>query len=310
MKKKVILAAAVCTALMSMSGCSFGFIGGSAVTYDNADKYTAGDREFSEAIDQLDVDWSSGRVTVTAADVSTVSVKDTTKADLDDDLKVHTWAEDGTLHVRFCKSGERYTGKEDKTVEITVPKSSVCRDVNIDVSSADVFCQGLSAEKACLDASSGNMEYIGDAGSFTADSSSGNITFSGEAKSIRADSSSGDVSITQKGSSDSIVVDTSSGEIKIDAEKADSLDLDSSSGDKVIRLAHIPADTVIGSSSGEVTMYLPEDADLEADISVSSGDVSFELPMTKNGDSTYICGNGKNKLKIDTSSGDVKILKN
>ena len=310
MKKTVVLSLVICAFLMCLSGCSAGFIGGTSVSYDNADKYAPGDREFSEAIDELDIDWVSGRVTVTAADVSGVSVRETTKAKLDDELKVHTWAEGSILHVRFCKSGERYNRDEDKTVEITVPGDTVYKNVKIDVSSADVSCTGLDAEKADLDASSGNMEYSGNADSFTADSSSGNISFSGEAKSIKADASSGDVVIEQKGSSDSIAVDTSSGNIKIDAGHTGSLELDSSSGSKEVRLAEMPASTVIDSSSGTVTMYLPGDADFEADISAGSADVSFELPMTKNGDETYICGSGENKLRIDTSSGNVKILKN
>ena len=309
MKKTVILAAVICAVLMCFSGCSAGFVGGTSVSYDNADKYAPGDREFSETIDELDIDWVSGRVTVTAADVSGVSVKETTKAKLDDELKVHTWAEGSILHVRFCKSGERYNRDEDKTVEITVPGDRLYKAVKIDVSSADVSCTGVNTEKAYLDASSGDLEYSGNADSFTADSSSGNISFSGEAKSIKADASSGNVTIGQKGSSDSIAVDTSSGDIKIDAGYTGSLELDSGSGSKEIRLAQMPAKTTIDSSSGSVTMYLPENADFEADISTGSADVSFELPMTKNGDQTYICGSGENKLKIDTSSGDVKILK-
>ena len=291
MKNNIIIAALALAAMVCLCGCSVGFINVNGVRYSDADKYTPGDREFSETIDTLDIDWSSGGVKVTAADVSVVSVKETTKAQLEDELKVHTWAEGSTLHVRFCKSGESYDKNEPKTVEITVPKAAVFEGVNIDVSSADVTCEGVSAKAVSFD------------------SSSGNITFSGEAGKITADSSSGDITLTQKGSCESISIDTSSGSADIDAQSVNSLTLDTSSGLGSIKLAEMPSDVNIEASSGDMTLRLPETAGFKATISTSSGDVSYELPMTKEGEETYICGDGSSKLSIDTSSGNVKILK-
>ena len=121
-----------------------------------------------------------------------------------------------------------------------------------------------------MDASSGDMTYNGDAESFTADTSSGNIGFSGKAADINADSSSGDVFIKQAGNAKSISVDTSSGNVKL---------------------------------------YMPQECGFTANISTSSGDVSYDMPLTKNGDETYVFGNGECSLDINTSSGDVKILK-
>ncbi len=309
MKNNIIIAALALAAMVCLCGCSVGFINVNGVRYSDADKYTPGDREFSETIDTLDIDWSSGGVKVTAADVSVVSVKETTKAQLEDELKVHTWAEGSTLHVRFCKSGESYDKNEPKTVEITVPKAAVLEGVNIDVSSADVTCEGLTAKSAALDSSSGNTVFSGSADSFTADSSSGNITFNGEAKKIKADSSSGDITVTQKGKCESISIGTSSGDADIDAQSVNSLTLDTSSGLGSIKLAEMPSDVNIEASSGDMTLRLPETAGFKATISTSSGDVSYELPMTKEGEETYICGDGSSKLSIDTSSGNVKILK-
>ncbi len=310
MKKMMIIAVLTVIAAACLCGCSVGFINGSSVKYDNADKYTAGDREITDKIDRLDIDWVSGKVTVSADSGSSVRVTETTEADLDDKLKVHTWAEGSTLHVRFCKSGERYELEEVKSLEITVPEDTVFKSIDVDTSSADVFCDGITAENAVMDASSGNMMYNGDADSFKADTSSGGIGFSGSAEKISTNSSSGNVSITQTGSADSISVDTSSGDMDIDCEYTKKLQADSSSGGKVIRLAQMPEETTLDSSSGDVELYLPEDAGFTAEISTSSGDVEYELPLEKSGEDTYVCANGEAGLSISTSSGNVKIMKN
>ena len=307
MKKGIIFGALISAAMICISGCSAGFVNSSAVKYSNADKYTAGDREITDKIDELDIEWPTGTVNVSTSDNRTVSIKETTKNEIEDKYKVHSWAEGSTLHIRFCKSGERCD--EDKTLDISVPKDIEFKDINVDCSSADVTFEGLSSETVSMDASSGNMTYNGNADSFSANTSSGNIGFSGKASTITTDCSSGEVSIEQKGKSDSIDVDTSSGDINISAEHTDKLSIDSSSGDKVIRLAEMPSDTSIEASSGSVELYLPENADFTAEIDTSSGDVDYDLPMTKKGDDTYICGSGTNELSIDTSSGNVKIMK-
>ena len=306
MKKSIIFAALVSAAMMCLCSCSIGFINGSAVKYSNSDKYTAGDREISDKIDELDIEWPSGKVTVSASDNETVSIKETSKNELEDKYKVHSWADGSTLHIRFCKSGERCD--ENKTLEISVPEDTEFKAINVDSSSADVTIEGLSSKEVSMDASSGNMTYNGSTDSFTADTSSGNISFSGEASDISAECSSGEVFIDQKGKSESIYAETSSGDIELSAEYTDELQAESSSGDKVIRLAEMPSDTSIEASSGNIKLYLPEDAGFTAEIDTASGDIDYEFPMKKTGDETYVCGNGDSKLSIETSSGDIELL--
>ena len=308
MRIKTIAAALIGAALMSLCGCSVGFVDAVSVKYDNADKYTAGDIEITDIIDTLDIVWPMGRLDVAAADSEGVSVKETTKGSLDDKERVHTWQEGSTLHVRFCRSGERYSG-EEKQLKITVPKSDTLSNIKINVSSADVSCTGLTAGAAELSASSGDVSFEGDASSFICESSSGNISFSGVAEKISTEASSGDIFITQKGTADIISAETSSGVITIDAEQANKLWAESSSGDKGITLGHMPQSVSLKSSSGDVKLTIPEGSSFDASISTSSGDVSYQLPMSKTGDKSYTCGSGGNKLDITTSSGDVQILK-
>ena len=60
------------------------------------------------------------------------------------------------------------------------------------------------------------------------------------------------------------------------------------------------------STSGNVTLSLPEDTGFTAHLDTTSGDITYELPLEKKGD-TYICGDGSSKINIDTTSGDIAI---
>ena len=308
-KVSFITAAAMAVSMMGMCSCSFGFFNSASIgTYENADKYTAGDLETNEKIESVDIEWATGTVDVITGDSDKVTVTETCKGDLSEKEKVHTWVNDGVLYVKFCASGEKVTNSEKK-VEITLPKGTELEKFSAEASSGDMTVDGISAKSTYMEASSGDVSFSGDAGKFSAETSSGNIRFSGEADTISTEASSGEVVIDQSGDSKSISAETSSGEIEINADSTDKLSTESSSGDHTIKLGEMPSDTVIDTSSGDVELYLPEDSEFKATIDTSSGDVSYELPLTKTGDESYTCGSGNNELSIETSSGDVKIRK-
>ncbi len=303
---QIIAVAAV--AMLCLTGCAVSI--GFGYSYANADKYIAGDREITEQIHTLEIDWPSGAVTVRADSVETVTVRETTKAQLSDSEKVHTWVDGDVLHVQFCKSGSNYRKKEPKTVEITVPESVQLENLNIDVASADVDCSGLTANAAHMDSASGDLIFDGNADSFKGNAASGAISFTGRSDRIQATTASGRIEISQSGQSALIDAHATSGAVHIDAEQADQVKTDTTSGKQEIRLQAVPQETALDTTSGTVTLYLPEQADVSATVSTTSGDVNYELPMTKTADNTYVCGSGANSLKIHTTSGDVSILKN
>ncbi|MBR5405036.1 MAG: DUF4097 family beta strand repeat protein [Oscillospiraceae bacterium] len=310
MKMMTKTAAFLGAALFCLSGCSARFItAGTGVKYKNAEKYTAGDCEITGKIDALDIDWPSGSVEVKVSDGDTVTVKETTKADLEDDLKVHSWADGSVLRVRFCKSGTNYRKSESKTLEITVPEGTLFETVTADTASAELTCTGLKAKTVDLDAASGTLRYTGTADTFRADAASGNVVFSGEARVIKTDTASGNVTVDLTGRNESISADTASGKMNISAEQPGKISADSASGDQSFRLNAVPQEMNLDSASGDVCIYLPEDAGFTADISTASGTVQSEMPLTKSGNGTYTCGSGGSKIEVDTASGDVSIMK-
>ena len=75
----VVLACAVVITTTGMFNTSG--IGG----YANADQYTAGDTELSGKVQNLDINWTSGKVTVVYHEGNTVSLKETANRSLSED---------------------------------------------------------------------------------------------------------------------------------------------------------------------------------------------------------------------------------
>lgn len=278
--------------------------------YDHGDSYTAGDFETSSEVTALDIDWSSGFVNVSYHDKDTVSVTETCNVELKDSQKVHTWLDGKTLHIRFCKSGESFNlTNAEKKLDVKLPKNTKLEKLSYDGSSAEATFEEITAADFSIDTSSGDITLSGcSANTFDIDSSSGDIILSqtGETEKLSADSSSGSLTVDAEKIGE-LKADTSSGEMKFNIASADKVTTDSSSGDVELRLGAMPAETDMDASSGDITLYLPKDASFTADIDTSSGDFDSEFSLSKKGD-TYVCGEGTNKLDIDTSSGDVKIF--
>ncbi len=287
-----------------LSGCAINY------TYNNSDKYMAGDRVVREQIDSIDINYLSGDVVFSTDTSNEISIKESSNKELDDDRKVHTWVDGGTLYVKYCASGSNldFTHVEKK-LEITVPKELKLSMLKSGMSSGSFMASGVNADAVDIDASSGSIDL------------------NCEARNIELSVSSGDVHLKQNGSSDSITLDASSGRIMADIEKSanlgvsvssgssiinaiaiDDVRYDASSGDMSLSMAEAPKNSSFEASSGKMGIVLPEDADLSVDVNTSSGDFDYELPFEKTGES-YKCGTGVNKMKISTSSGDVSIKK-
>ena len=306
-KTGLITLAMAAAAAFCFSGCSIGNF------YSNADKYTSGDREITEEIKQIDVNWSSGSVDISRHDKNTVSISESCPDKLEDSKKVHTWVDGKKLRVQYSKSGESFMFKSyDKRLEIKIPKNMKLDDINFDGSSSDITIEDMESEHIRIDVSSGDVK-VSDctAKTIDADSSSGNVTIvqKGESDSISADTSSGKVKITAE-KVGKISVDTSSGKATVDVREAKNVSVDTSSGNAELSFEEkVPNRTKIDTSSGDVEISVPEDADFEAEVDTSSGDVDTDMSMSRDGD-TYTRGSGGNKMSIDTSSGDVRFMLN
>ena len=279
--KGLIGIAVLAASLLCMSGCSLALK--TNYVYKDGDKYTAGDREVTEKIDAIDIDYMSGEIALVGSVDEKVSIKETSDKQLDDKRKVHTWVEGSTLHVRYSASSKGLDlNKLNKKLEITVPKEVKYSNVKIKASSADMNVGGLTV-------SSGNV----------------NLKQTGNSSDIILGTSSGDIEADMD-TVDSLNASASSGKLILNAKKIKELSTITSSGKNEFRLSEAPEKSDINASSGDVTIYLPEELNLTADITISSGKLYYEQKFSKDG-KTYVCGNGPDKMKINTSSGDIDI---
>ena len=304
--KGLVGIAVLAASLLCMSGCSFALK--TNYVYKDGDKYIAGDREIAEKIDTIDVDYMSGEIILAGSVDEKVSIKETSEKQLDDKRKVHTWVEGSTLHVRYCASSKGLDlSKLNKKLEITVPKEVKYSNVKIKASSADMNVGGLTSENVKINASSGDVIADVEADNISIDVSSGNVNLkqTGNSSDIILGTSSGDIEADMD-TVDSLNASASSGKLILNAKKIKELSTVTSSGKNEFRLSEAPEESDISASSGDVTIYLPEELNLTADISVSSGKLFYEQKFSKDG-KTYVCGNGSNKMKINTSSGDIDI---
>ena len=291
-----------------MSGCSL--VAKTSYIYEKADKYTAGDREIKESIENIDIDYMSGNVKVIGSDSDSVSIKETCNIELDNKRKVHTWVDGNTLYVRYCASANRLDlSNLKKQLVIELPKSVDLNDVKVEVSSADVKCSDLVAQSVNIEASSGDVTVDMEANIFKIHASSGNIflTQHGNSENINLDSSSGNIDVIMD-NADKVSASASSGCVTVDAGVVKEFKARMSSGDGQFSFKDVPENMDIEASSGNVTIYLPEAADVTADFSVTSGKVNYEQAFSKEGES-YVCGSGENTMRVETSSGDINVKK-
>ena len=220
MKTKKALLIMGCMAVL-MLGALTGCTNYMSYTYDNSEKYVAGDQVITDMINNLDIDYVSGDVHLSVGSSNEVTVKETVNKEIENDLKVHTYVDGDTLYVRFCKSTSGIVSLDaSKKLEITIPSDRILKSLKIDVSSGDIYADGIDSESVNIDTASGDTTMnAGSVEKLNYDAASGNGKFSFDAtpKDSLFDAASGDVSISIPESSDLTVnVDTASGDFTYD----------------------------------------------------------------------------------------------
>ena len=75
MLKRFIYTALFVAAFICLSGC--GLMIGSNYIYKDGDKYTAGDREIKDKIENINIDYMAGNVKLIGSDSDIITVKET-----------------------------------------------------------------------------------------------------------------------------------------------------------------------------------------------------------------------------------------
>ena len=302
MKKLALILSAA--AMVCAAGCA-----NPAVAYEHADQYSAGDFKTDSAITALDIDWTSGSVTVAHHDQKNVTVTETCNVSLRDDQKVQTWLDGSTLHVRYCKPGTNFNLSDaKKELEILLPNGMELDTLDCDCTSADTTISDISAKTIAADVTSGILQLSGcSASDFEIDSTSGNVTVDqkGSADTLKVTSTSGKLLITAE-TVKTLNLHSTSGDTELSVQQSDSVSAGSTSGNETLHFGAVPASVDIDTTSGKAALFVPDSADFKATVDTASGKFDSDLSLKKD-DDTYTAGSGSNQIKIETTSGDIVI---
>lgn len=295
----LVLAAA---AIMAVSGIFGGSIGG----YANAEKYTAGDTVITDEVKNIDVNWTSGKVTVAYHAENTVTVSETAGRELKEDQKLRWWMDGDTLRIQYAKNGFRINWDLEKELTLTLPEGIRLETAEISLTSGIVDIPEMAAETLKVEVTSGEIKAKAEAkkAKFQATSGVIGVDMAGETEKLEIEATSGKINAKAE-KADEVRISATSGAIEASVKESKKTDVSTTSGKIKVTLYKMD-ELNISCTSGTVTALLPAEPGFTADVSQTSGDFSSSLAMT--GDKNrHVCGDGSGSVKISTTSGDVRI---
>jgi lia operon protein LiaG len=190
--------------------------------------------------------------------------------------------------------------------------SNVDGDISVDVQAARVTTEHTRG-RLTLDTGSGGVSVTGAEGEVSLDVGSGGVTVSGvRGPSLRIDAGSGSV----RGSDIDVrelVADVGSGGVRFERIKAPRVKLDAGSGGAELDLLADIDDVTIDTGSGGVTIRLPAAVGAEVEIETGSGGIDSDFPVQMNKwERNYLrgkIGDGKGRIRIESGSGNVRLVK-
>jgi hypothetical protein len=164
-----------------------------------------------------------------------------------------------------------------------------------------------------LDAGSGGVEITDMTGDLRIDNGSGGTTLDGvRGGTLNMDIGSGSlrgrsIEVTE------LVADVGSGGVRLSGVKTPKLHLETGSGGSDVELLSSPDDVSIEAGSGGVTLRMPASTNAMVDIETGSGgiDTDFEVKMSRVERRALrgTIGSGKGRIKIESGSGTVRLMK-
>ena len=312
--------------ILTLALCLCDAAGWTGISLARAESYAVGNAEISGTVRNLDIEWTSGAVTVAYHSGNTVLLEEKSDKALREDEQLR-WCLDGdTLRVRYMKKGFSLFRSVTKELTVTLPEGISLEDVRIEATSATLRIPAMTAEKLKLNVTSGDIFAAANARKVSADATSGDmeLRLGGEAREIDIESTSGNTLLEAESAkavrikatsgtlraavktADEVEIKTTSGLIQAMIGQAETISLKSTSGDIQLKAARFGT-LSIGTTSGDVKAALAAEPGFTARFHTGSGKISHDLPLAKQG-KDYLCGDGSAKLEIKTTSGDITLL--
>ena len=242
--------------------------------------------------------------------------------------------EDGTFNddggggghtVRISSRGRGLEAHADLTIAVpkgqrisvylgvgAVTATNVDGDITLDVAAASVSTEKTRG-RLKLDTGSGSVTVADAEGDVDLDTGSGDVTVTNvKGSKLVVDAGSGELT----GSGITVArleMDLGSGGARLSDIHSGDIWLDSGSGSVDLGLAEDIESMTIDSGSGSVTLRIPASLGAAIDIDTGSGGIESELPLTithrSSSHLTGSIGDGVGRLRVDSGSGKVRLLK-
>ncbi len=232
----------------------------------------------------------------------------------------------GGHRVRIRGSGSGLEAWADLTVE--VPDG---RDFALYVAVGAPDVRGVKGTLR-IETGSGSVAATDVGGSLTVDTGSGSVRVTGMDGILAVNTGSGGVELHDV-SGERVEIDTGSGGVRGSGVRAEQLRVDTGSGGIRLEQVSVPdiyLDTGSGSveaellvdvtrldvdtGSGSVTIHAPKDLGAEVDIETGSGGIDVDFPVqvrkVRRDLLTGTIGDGNGRIRIDTGSGGVHLIRN
>lgn len=301
------MAAAIVLAMSLVTGASAG--------KNEKTVYNTGNAVLTVPVDELDIEWAAGSVTVQTHRKDTIEIAETAGKELSTDEQMHWTVEKGELKIVYQKPGmgkgfsisSLFGAFSGKDLTVTLPETLVLRKVGIESASAPVSGVFNTAE---LDI----------------ETASGAVRAQTGAADIEVETASGKVELTHSGTADKVGIESASGAVEAVLGMVGSFEGETASGKMDVRMEGFSRECkfetasgkidasfgVLGkklgieSASGNITLTVPEDAGFTARFSSFSGKIECGIPVKTSG-KNYIAGDGSTAVDIETASGSVTV---
>ena len=290
----LLLTAILCAALFAserIRNADFDWSTGisSNISYRDADSYTVGSGKVRGELQDMEINWFSGSVTVKAYDGDEICITEPEITEESEQLRFRL--ENGKLTIQERKSGKINIGlgiHANKSLEVLIPEEQAerLRSMEINSASAEILLEGLRINETEIDLASGNATLKDcNLQTFSIDSASGDC--------IAENTQIGDFSM-----------DSASGSAHLTG-RIDKLEMDAASGSLEAKLENAPREVEFNAASGDCRLTIPKDAAFTAEMDSLSGELSVDGFAVNFRGKTYICGSGDAEYVFNTASGDV-----
>lgn len=223
---------------------------------------------------EINIEWVVGDIYIAA--VEGIDQIQISESHVDEDkYLMNVTEENGKLTIQFCRDGFNGFGINlgttlSKDLTICVPADWVCRELQLEVASANVTLEHMQIGNVDFDGASGTCDFVNcTVGDLDIDTASGDVTFFG--------------SLTR-------------------------LDFDAASASFNGNLTNCPSEIDMDGMSGDLELTLPQDCGFTVTMDGLSSHFSSDFAYeTRNGN--YICGDGRCRISVDGMSSDVYIHK-